>query len=67
MQELWIDTVLDESAQTAASVEAAGATFQAWLNEDDGRRRGELDSEANHARLRRETRIAASEHRRQIS
>jgi len=67
MQELWIETVLDESAQTAASVEAAGATFQAWLNEDDGRRRGELDSEANHARLRRETRIAASEHRRQNS
>ncbi|QXT63171.1 hypothetical protein [Tessaracoccus palaemonis] len=63
MQELWIDAVLDEGARTADAVEAAGVQFQAWLSEDDNRRRAELDAEANHAKLRRETRAAALERR----
>ena len=67
MQELWIDTILDSGARTAEAVEATGVGFQAWLSEDDNRRRAELDSEANHARLRRETRAAAAERRAQNS
>lgn len=63
MQELWIDTVLGEDARDADSVDAAGVDFQTWLSEDSDRRRGELDSEANHARLRRETRAAAASRR----
>lgn len=63
MQELWIDTVLEEETLTAAAIEAAGVDFQAWLSEDNNKRREELDSEANHARLRRETRAAATERR----
>ena len=63
MQELWIDAVLDEDGRTAEAVEAAGALFQAWLSEDDNRRRAELDAEANHAKLRREARAAALKRR----
>ncbi len=63
MQELWIDTIVDKDARTAEAVEAAGVGLQAWLSEDDNRRRAELGSEANHARLRRETRAAAAERR----
>lgn len=67
MQELWIDTVLDAHGRTAEAVEAAGIDFQSWLSEDDHRRRGELDSEANHARLRRETRTTAASRRGQTT
>lgn len=63
MQELWIDTVLSDAEPTAAAVEAAGVEFQYWLSEDDNKIRLELDSEANHARLRRETRAAATQRR----
>jgi hypothetical protein len=63
MQELWIDTVLDEGARTAEAVETAGVGFQSWLGEDDDKRRLELELEANHARLRRETRTAAVQRR----
>lgn len=60
MQEIWIDTVLGQTEPSAGEVEAAGVVFQAWLSADDNKRRLELDSEANHARLRREARAAAA-------
>lgn len=59
MQEGWVDILLCEDELTASAVQAAGARFQEWLSEDGGRRRAELDNEAMHARLRRETQTAA--------
>ena len=61
MQELWVDAVIDVPARTADAVQLAGDEFQEWLSDDNDRRRGELMDEANHAKLRREARIAALE------
>jgi hypothetical protein len=63
MQEMWVETALTEEARTAGTAEQAGVAFQAWLSEDDGRRRKELGNEANYARLRKETRAAAAAQR----
>ena len=51
---------MPEAQRSASTVEKAGAAFQAWLDEDDKRRRKDLDAEANYARLRKETRAAAA-------
>jgi hypothetical protein len=63
MQEMWVEALLPESDRRAESAGRAGAAFQAWLDEDNKRRRDELDKEANYARLRKETRAAALAHR----
>lgn len=60
MQEMWVETAVPEAQRSASTVEKAGAAFQAWLDEDDKRRRKDLDAEANYARLRKETRAAAA-------
>ena len=62
MQELWSQTVLGDNAGVEEVLTEAQA-FQDWLSQEGDHRRSELASEANHARLRRETRSAAIERR----
>lgn len=62
MQELWSETILGDNP-SMGDVSAEGQAFQAWLSQEGDRRRTELAGEANHARLRRETRSAAIERR----
>ncbi len=59
MQEAWVEIRVSDGSRTPEAVEAATVAFQAWLSNEDHRRRRELESEANHARLRKETRTAA--------
>lgn len=63
MQEVWVETILGADTRDEAAVERVSADFQGWLDEDGKRRRVELESEANHARLRRTTRTEASARR----
>lgn len=67
MQESWVDAALGATAPNAAEVEGAAADFQDWLDEEDGRRRRALESDLNHADLRREVRAAAPMRRAQTS
>ena len=63
LQEIWVEDLLGNDATSLDAVDAANASFQGWLNADDKKRRGELTNEANHARLRRETRHEARSRR----
>lgn len=68
MQESWVEAALGvATALNAADVEVAATDFQNWLDEEGGRRRKALESDLNHADLRREVRTAASERRAQTS
>lgn len=59
MQELWVEARVPIDQQSIAAVEQAGADFQAWLDENEKRRRRELENEANYSRLRKDARVTA--------
>lgn len=68
MQETWIESRLGSSGTlNVEEVARAGDEFQAWLDEDDRKRRTELENEANHARLRKAVRESAAERNRRES
>jgi len=60
LQEAWVETVLGNELPTEELIDRAIVSFHHWLDEDDKRRRNDLQSEVNHSRLRKDVRAAAA-------